>query len=199
MTDSLASMAGRNVSKGTKGWIRNMALYNGVSTEYDDTLELMFRPSQIKEALSVRYQDQGVIGMSHQYQTYAFTDSPTITFEIFENALMYLKAGEIWGTESAKPIAEKMEKDRRFLQALTVPPWGIDGIIGTEPPACILCVPGICTLRVRVQSINTTYTKCDIDGNIQEFRAAIVFKEAPMGRYAMQDVLKNGMFRTWGL
>jgi len=198
MVDSLAAMAGRGVSKGVKGWIRNMALYNG-GTEYEDTLELMFRPTQIKEALKVRYENQGVLGMSHQYQTYAFTESPTMSFEIFENALMYAKEAAIWGTERAKVISQKIEQDRRFLAALTVPPWGIDGIIGTEPPACILCVPGICTLRVRLQSIDTTYTKCDINGDIQEFRANVVFTEAPMGRYAMQDVLSNGMFRTWGL
>ena len=60
-------------------------------------------------------------------------------------------------------------------------------------------VPGIVSQRVRLRTVTFTYTDCDIHGNIKEARATVEFREAPMGRFTMQDVIDNGATRMWGL
>jgi hypothetical protein len=205
---NIAAIAGRRVAEGVKGWIRNLALYASNDTNFDDTLRLWFRPESVRETIQVMYQNQGVVGMSHQYQTYAHTESARFPLRIYENALMMLKevkaGGDLRNTpEGARDemefYSEVMENDRRFIEALTVPPLGVTGVVGNEPSPCILCIPGIVTIRARVQSVEFDFTRSDINGRLREWSANVTFQEAPLGRLTMQDVLANGMFRTWGL
>jgi len=209
---NISAIAGRRPDKGIKGWIRNMDLYQRDQEDFEDTLSLMFRPESVREAITVRYQDQGVIGMSHQYQTYAHTESVQFPMRIYENALMALKeykssgdfSGDLrdtpeGGASEMQVYSDMLEQHRRFLEALTVPPLGVTGVVGGEPPACIVSIPGIMTIRARVQSVSFDFSRCDIDGNLREWSADVLFQEAPLGRVTMQDVLTNGMSRTWGL
>lgn len=204
---NISAIAGRRVAEGVKGWIRNEVLYTGDNEGYLDTMLLQFRPESVREAINVRYQDQGVIGMSHQYQTYAHTESVQFPLRVYENALMMLKevkaGGSLRGTpegsaDEMQYYSDVLEEDRRFLEALTVPPLGVNGVIGAEPPACVVCIPGIMTIRARVQSVNFLFSQCDVNGRLREWSADVVFREAPLGRITMQDVLANGMVRTWG-
>jgi hypothetical protein len=72
------------------------------------------------------------------------------------------------------------------------------GVLGTEPPACLLVIPGIVTQRVRLTNVDFTYTRSNIEGDLLEWKAAVTFREAPMGRITMEDVMANGSFRSWG-
>lgn len=205
---NIAAIAGRRPAEGVKGWIRNMTLFERDQDDQEDTLKLWFRPESVREVINVRYQDQGVIGMSHQYQTYAYTESVQFPLRIYENALMMLKeyksSGDLrntpeGGASEMTAYSNMMEQHRRFLEALTVPPLGVTGVVGAEPPACIVSIPGIMTVRARVQSVNFTFSRCDINGRLREWSADVMFQEAPLGRVTMEDVLANGMSRTWGL
>lgn len=214
MRKNIGAIAARRPSEGARGWIRNLDI--SPNSEFDDTLRLWFRPTTIQEALSVNYSDQGVIGMSAPYQNYEYTEGAIFTFDVFVNALMIIKeisadrnrtdrdysSGEFFaegGVHDLKTTAYMMEQDRRFLQALTVPRAGLENTTGgVAPPACILCVPNVCCLRVRVQSVNFQHNLFDVEGRITQWTASVEFKEAPLGRFTMEDVLENGANRTWG-
>jgi hypothetical protein len=103
------------------------------------------------------------------------------------------------GANDMGTIADMMEEDRRFLEALGYPGAGPSGAIEAAAPAAILCLPGLLTLRVRLVSLAFTFEDCDSAGRLREWRAQASFEEAPMGRITMQDHLTNGMFRTWGV
>lgn len=186
-----------------KGWIRNLALYEG-GTDFIDTLNLMFRPAQVGEQGAASYEKMRVMGMSHQYQSYSHTENAIYSFQIYENALMILKTlssperGSREGSASSlKAIADILERDRRFIQALTLPYESPFAGISTSPAPLIVSIPGIITMRCKLVNYNFDYRKCDIDGNLKEWSCQVTFEEAPMSRITMLDQMTVGSFREW--
>ena len=101
------------------------------------------------------------------------------------------------GDAQLAEVAQRMEEDRRFLISLAYPALSDVGV--TEaPPAVILCLPGVCTARCRLASYAGSYERVDIKGRLVQWKANVAFKEVPLGRITMEDVLLNGTFRTWG-
>ena len=193
----------------------------GIDEAYAEDYQLIhpftfwFRPEPVREAISVAYNKMRVMGQSHQYHNYEGTDNVPITFELYVNRLMLLKAGAIstersvrsstrTGTiegtlEDLQRLSWMIEEGKRYLQALCYSPEGSAGIIGNSPPPCLLVMPGILELRCRLMGADFNHTECDTKGNITEMRVRCTFEEAPLGRITMQDVLERGSFRTWGL
>ena len=91
-----------------------------------------------------------------------------------------------------------MEKDRRFLESLLYPPEPVPGVSGSSPPTCTLVLPGVCSLRCRLQSLDIQFIDVDVEGYLKELQARVTFDEAPMARITMEDVRANGSFRDWG-
>ena len=222
--NNLGSIAGRSPKggiDGVRGWIRNLVMYGddyaaSKDNQQPDTMEFWFRPNPITEVITVNYDDMAPMGMSHAYQVFKNTTATQWTFDIFWNALMMLgnttveqnisernySDGQAFleGKRSdLKQMGDVIEQQRRFLQALTVPPELADGTIYEAPAPCLLVVPGIVSQRVRLRSVTFVYTNNDINGNIKEARATCEFREAPLGRFTMQDVIDNGATRIWGL
>ena len=193
--------------KGVRGWIRNMALYEDKeNTEFEDTLYLRFRPTPVNETVSAVYDESRVIGMSHSYQNYSHTENFVFQFQFYANVLMILKEkaqerprAAYEGTElQLEQLGRELEMDRRFLEACLLPYQGPIGTIGVSPPPLILCIPGIVTMRCRMQTLNISFVDCDIRGNIKAFRGDVSFKEAPLARITMREHLMTGCVRTWG-
>lgn len=212
-SQNIGAIAGRT-PRGARGWIRNLVAYSS-QTAVVDTLELAFRPPKVTHSIGVKYNEMAPLGMSHGYAVYENTENDVWRFEIYQNRLMRLKdigadldavranaarreAYAEANLSQLRAISRMMEEDRRFLQALTVPPAPEAGVSGTEPPPCILCIPKMVTQRVRLMTLEFTYDNCDIEGNIVEWTANVTFREAPMGRITMEDVMANGSFRSWG-
>ena len=201
---NFGSLAGRDPVGDTRGWIRNL------STEED--MYFWFRPQPIKESIIAKYGKLSVIGMSHSYQTYENTSNVKINFDLYVNRLMLVKIGaqnvdsqnrtregnEEAGLDDLRAFSDLIEQDRRYLESLQYPPQGVAGVIGSSPPACVLVLPGVCTIRCRLINLNIDFLDVDLEGNLKELRARVVFEEAPMARITMEDVRANGMFRVWG-
>lgn len=201
---NLAQLAAVEPVGDTRGWIRNLA------TEED--LNFWFRPDQVRESIRANYGELSVLGMSHSYQTYENTTNVSITFDLYVNRLMLVKRGASQvdaqnrtregnpeaGLTDLRGYSDLMEQDRRYLQALLYSPATELGAIGASPPACILALPGVCTIRARLQTLDITHNDVDLEGNTKEYRARVTFDEAPMSRITMEDVRENGLFRVWG-
>jgi len=204
---NLGSLAAQGIKKEAKGSLRNLLLYDSPSGEFRDTMDFWFRPAPVREALRVTWEKSTPLGMSQGYASYTSTDNVPIDLEIYQHALMILKettSGAARGTAEGSggdmaTVTGMMEEDRRFLEALAYPGAGPSGAIEAAAPAAILCLPGLLTLRVRLVSLDFTFEDCDAEGRLREWRAAVSFEEAPMGRITMQDHLTNGMFRAWGV
>jgi len=201
---NLGELAGASPKfNSAKGWIRNLSLYEG-GTDFMDTLNLAFRPAQVGEQGSASYNKMRVMGMSHQYQSYSHTENPVWSFQVYENSLMILKQlssperGSKEGSQSSmKAIADILERDRRFIQACTLPYESPFAGISTSPSPLIVSVPGIVTMRCKLVNYDFDYRKCDIHGNLKEWSCQVAFEEAPMSRVTMLDQMTVGSFREW--
>jgi len=201
---NLGASASQRPSKVVRGYVKNLFLEENGNPDYPDMITFPFRPPQINVDTSVNDETMDVMGMSHAYESYKNTTNATISFELYYNALMMIKEmskpKESEGQKSQlNMMSEEIEKQRRFLQSLLYPGYSQSGVITAQQPPCILCLPGIVTVRAKLKSLGEIHEQSDIDGNIVALRLPVTFREAPMGRITMEDVLMNGMFRTWGL
>jgi len=201
---------------GIKGYVRNLLLFDDENTIAPDTMPFWFRPARVSEQITPQYDSAAPIGMSHNYKTYNSTGSAMYRFEIYWNALMMLKeigqsrnqqasegaiSGQVTREGSASDLAmvsRVIEEDRRWLEALAYPSQTNAGLIGSSPPACILVIPGIVTMRCLLTSLSFEFEDSDVRGLIKQLRATTVWEEAPEGRITMEDQLTGGSFRTWG-
>ncbi len=210
---TMGSIAGRTPSKLTRGYLRNLDMGGKMVGDVAPDFAFWFRPTPVREAVKASYEKMKVMGMSHQYPVYQCTENLTFAFDLYVNALMLAreygaqreenlnKPGYAYkeGDQNDKNTAVKaIEMGRRFLHALHYPSAGPAGIIGSRTPVCILCLPGICTLRGQVVACDIQITDVFIDGAVKELTAAVSFEELPIGRVTMQDVLTAGAYRTYG-
>ena len=149
---NLGELAAREPVQQIKGYMRNLVLYDDLEqTEFNDTMEFWFRPSNIREHASVNYKQTEVLGMSHKYRSYSSTNNFKFSFDLYFNSLMRLKQ---FTTQRAVRnegegdyndmtlLGEEIEEHRRFIEALTIPYETPAGIIGAENPPCLLVVTG---------------------------------------------------------
>lgn len=215
VTPNLSAMASKRPTGEATGYIRNLLIDDDEESTLPSTMAFWFRPNPIREHVGNSREAITVMGMSHQYKNYSYTENMTISFSLYSNALMIIKeigrtrqlqnneqgrrAAVAEGAASdVRVVSMMLEDDRRFLEALNYPGWTPQGTIGSDLPPCILCLPGIVAMRCNLNSLDVDFTKVDLDGNIMELTANVVFEEAPLSRITMQDVMEVGSFRTWG-
>lgn len=200
-------MFGAPLGFDVKGYAINEAL---PSEHWAQKFQFMFRPTTVETEIAPVYEDQAVMGMSHDAGIYSHTGAMVVTFELYWNALMGMReksrfaagsretdgrysAGREGGREDLARWGAKIEDGRRFLEALTVAPAGTPGMIGgTSPATAILALKGVCTIRARLTALKFTFEDFDAQGNIRELRAATSWRERPTMRFTMEDVLAAG-------
>ncbi len=202
-TPNLAGLAGQGVAVDAKGFILNEVLAESDPNNYGDTIEFLFRPGPVTQRSAARYDELRAIGMSHAYQSYGGTDNNSFSFVIYFNRLMHLKTltmGESRGFREGadgglQAISGLIEEQRRWIESLLLPPALPDGRVLESPPACILCLPGVVSMRCRLMSVDWTFKQVDVQGRLVELTGSVQFQEAPQTRLTMQDQLEVGMFR----
>lgn len=215
VTPNLGAMASQRPKGAMRGSVRNLLIDDGEKNKFPHTSEFFFRPNQVRESIRSARESMTVIGMSHQYKTYSYTENMVITFQVYANVLMLAKEvgreRNIKNDEQGNRVAlaedgrsdtqiysMMLEDQRRFLEALNYPGWTPAGTIGSDLPSCILCLPGIVTMRCNLISLGILFKDEFVDGGIKEIVYDTSWEEKPMGRVSMQDVLEKGSFRTWG-
>lgn len=194
MTDPKTPNVVSPLAGGGKGYIHN-PLLEGNEWNIDDTLAFVFRPAEVDIGIAVNDEEMTVVGQSHSYESYTNTRNVTVNFELYYHALMM---GKESNGKSVVEMQMEIERHRAFLQALEYPGYTEEGVVGTVQPACLLCLPGLVTMRAKLKRIDEQHRDCDEEGGIIEVRVPVTFHEAPLGRITMEDVLLNGPFRTWG-
>ena len=211
---NIGAMGATQPAQGVRGYLHNMDLdpEENPLVYIEDVMDFLFRPAQVREALSVAYDSMQVIGMSHESKAYSHTANVPFSFDLYFNALMFIKnaamsnprverkeaTGFGFNPEGTKDqlraVSEMIEEHRRYLEALCYPAADPTGGINLAPPFCILCLPGIVTLRCKLMSVEFTFLDSDIRGFHKEMRASCTFENHPQNRVTMQDVLATGMF-----
>lgn len=202
--------------KGVKGYVENLALGGSDAA----VMPFMFRPNEISEDISPRYNKTSALGMSFEYLPYEGTSNPSWSFEIYQHRVMILKeigatgdvaayfaaaegarAKTVAGTTQQRDrndnallsqISAGMERSRRFLQALYYPPR-IGESQAEAPPACLLVIPNLVSARCRAMEWRANYRACDRAGQLVEWAVSIRFEGAPLEQITMDDVLSRGL------
>jgi hypothetical protein len=210
---NIGAMGAAQPAEGIRGYIQNMDLDPEESplVYIREAMDFYFRPVPVREAITAAYESMGVIGMSHEYKPYSHTANVQFSFDIYVNALMIIKnaamtnpriknptggfaANPEGSADQLRSVADALEEGRRYLEALMYPAADATGQGKLSPPFCILCIPGIVSLRCKLISLAIEYLDSDIRGYHKEFRATVTFEEHPQNRITMQDVLSAGMF-----
>jgi len=200
---NLGASAGQRPDTAARGYCKNLLLEETGNPDFPDMITFPFRPHPIHIETSVNDEEMTVLGQSHSYEVYTNTSNSSVRFDLYYNALMLIKETTSEGfKEGGKSLLNQMsaeiEQQRRWLQSLLYPGYVSPGVIGAQQPPVILCLPGVLTIRAKLKSLGEVIEDCDIEGNITALRLPVTFREAPMARVSMEDVLMNGMFRTWG-
>lgn len=205
---NLGELAGKEPKPhDVKGYIRNMILYDDMEfRDLDDTIDFWFRPTTVREQGSANYQEMEVLGMSHKYRSFSSTNNFKFTFDLYFNSLMRLKQ---YATEKGERgraegdyndmvlISNDMEQKRRFIESLVIPYQAASGIIVGENPPVILVIPGIVSMRGKVDSFTFEFRDTTLEGRLKEMVCRIEFTEQPLSRVTMRDHLSTGCNRTW--
>lgn len=206
---NLGTMAGRSPAKEVKGYLRNLILYDDVEPgekEFNDTLEFWFRPSIVREQGSANYTESEILGLSHKVRKFSSTNNFKFMFDLYFNSLMRLKEYSIENERryvegdynDMRLISEDIENKRRFIEALLIPYRAASGMLAGENPPALLVIPGIVSLRGKLDTFNFEFRDVTIEGNIKEMMCRIEFTEEPLGRITMREHLATGCLRTWG-
>lgn len=205
---NLGTMAGRAPVGEIKGYLRNLVLYDDLEqTEFNDTMEFWFRPSIVREQGSANYTESEILGLSHKVRKFSSTNNFKFMFDLYFNSLMRLKQFSVQSSERGRAegdyndmrlISDEIETHRRFIEALLIPYRSASGILAGENAPAILVIPGIVSLRGKLDSFNFEFRDVTVEGHIKEMMCRIEFTEEPLGRVTMRDHLATGCVRTWG-
>lgn len=204
---NLGSLAGREPLQEVKGYIRNMILYDDLEqTEFNDTIDFWFRPTVVVEQGGANYKEAEVMGLSHKIRTFSSTSNFKFSFDLYFNSLMRLKQ---FATQNAtrgraegdyndmQLISDDIEQKRRFIEALVIPYKTAAGMLSGENPPVLLVIPGIVSLRCKLDRFNFAFRDSNIFGGIKELMCRLEFTEEPIGRITMRDHLASGCSRSW--
>lgn len=149
----------------------------------DETVEVMFNPSEIKRKVSVNYARKEVLGNSHNEHEYLYTGNQGLSFDLF-----YL-------AETPVELA-KAEDAMRFLESLCYATENPESIAAAAPPRVLIVWPRTLTLTCRVVDVEFSHQRFNRYGNTVQWTAKITLDESRLRRLTKQDVRQQGALRT---
>lgn len=199
-----------------KGYVSNLSIpaNGGQALGVEHPFVFWFRPRTVRARLAAAYEMMQPMGMSHGYHVFKGGENVSLPLTLYVHRLMlardHLPAptpatgegtphGRVVSATALQQLSDRIMRGVRYLQALLVPPALEAGIVGGAPPACLLVLPHLLALRCRMTEMDLEITDQDPDGRPIEMTAQCTFQEAPLQRITMQDVLLQGMQRTWGI
>lgn len=143
-----------------------------------DTLERMkvpFNPTTLERSVSVAYQQIQVPGLSHRPLQYTGTDNRKIT-----------------GLEFVLDKVADRDVDIHdflgFVHALTIPPEGGRGVVGTRPPRLLFIWPGVVTIETVIRSFKERHVLFFSTGLPRQTRVTLEIEEIRDFRLVSEDL-----------
>lgn len=149
----------------------------------NETVEVMFNPTDLSRRIAVNYTKKAVLGSSHLPHEYLQTDNQQLRFDLFYNA------------ETPEEL-EKAEDSAKFLESLCYAPEDPESIAGAAPPRVLLVWPRTLSIIARLTSIEFQHQRWNRFGNTTQYTAACTFEESRIRRLTKQDVRLLGALRT---
>jgi hypothetical protein len=148
-----------------------------------ESITLQFNPNALQRAISVRYQNRQILGLSHSPHEYLGTDNAAISFSVFYNV------------ETRAQLAES-DRAMRFLESLAYGPEAPGGILTAAPTRVLLLWPKTMSIVARLMSVTFQHERWNVFGNTTQWSAACSFEEARITRLTSKDVKILGAQRV---
>jgi hypothetical protein len=162
------------------------------------TLQAMYNPQQVEEALTVVWGRLSPLGASGQPMQYQRTSNLTVplalTFDAHSTRSVtpgVLKNAGVPGLENLRPT----EFARRFLLASCYGPRGAESIQGTAPSRMLLIWPNMWQLAARITEVKIAHTKFETTLASQIMTASLKLEYESLVRITWEDVMEKGFIR----
>lgn len=139
-----------------------------VNVTSGESMECLFNPTQLTEKVQVNWSRLAVPGLSHQVLQFQSTANRSLAGVEF-----YLD--RFFATE--QPGEPDIMEFRSFIRALTVPPFGTEGVVDTAPPRTLFIWPEVITVETVVTDVEFQYRQVAIDGRALVYAATVTFEE----------------------
>lgn len=165
------------------------------------TLQSMYNPQQVEEALSVTWGKLTVLGATGQVMQYQHTSNLTIPLSLtFDgHSTRHVTPGVLKnaGVPGITALAkdQPVEFARRFLLASCYGPRGADTIQGIAPSRMLLIWPNMWQLAARVTEVKNGHTKFERTLSSQIMTSAIKLEYESLVRLTWEDIMENGFIR----
>ena len=153
-----------------------------VNVTTGESMECLFNPVQLSEAVQVNYSRLAVPGLSHQVLQYQSTGNRKIPGVEF-----YLD--RFFAVE--QPGEPDILAFRAFLRALTVPPGGTKDVETTAPPRVLIIWPQVLTIETVLTDLELCYCKLSADGSVLVYTATCSFEEVLDVRVVSETLRKE--------
>ena len=148
--------------------------------EDGDFITAQFNPAEVRERLSVNFNDLAIMGLSHKPQQYTGTDNLQVSFELGLDAM------------SVDGSVDTLERCRRFLYSLCYSRRGSQDVIGGGVPRVAFTWPNLYDLICTIRNVEIVMTRFNSQMQPLLAVATVQIAEALDHRIYGEDVLQNG-------
>ena len=168
-----------------------------------DALEAQFNPEELKEMLSVNWNELETLGASFKPHQYQNTGNMEWQFRLEFNAfdeggggLVTTSLGQQRSSGATQNRQEDILAARRYLLSMAYKQRGAQDIIGGSPSRYLFVWPNLCSVNCLVHRVRLTHQQFDQQGRPMRFMAEISIKEGRLEEIFSDDVFSNGTFRN---
>ena len=173
--------------------------------ESGDSLEAQFNPEEMKENISVNWNELQTQGGSFQQHQYGNTGNMSWQFKLQFNAYdegggkLVTRFSGLGESRSAGATQNRLEDiilARNYLLSMAYKPRGKQDIIGGSPSRYLFIWPNLISVSCLIHRVRLTYKQFNLDGIPMRFNADIMIKEGRVEELFSDDVLFFGTFRN---
>ena len=149
-----------------------------------ESIEAQFNPTDLEEAIEVKWGRAEVPGLSHQPLQFGHTGNDRLTFELNFDALA--------GTMSV----DQIQSARRFLLSLCYSSRKATTVASAAPARVLFVWPNLASLTCIIASLTFRYQRFNADGIPIQFTCRLSMEEIRDVRLFAEDVRDNGTQRS---
>jgi len=142
-------------------------------------IEPLFNPTQVSEAVQVRYDRHHVAGLSHEVLQYRGTTNRRLSGVAFYLDRLFAEA---------QPGQPDIRAFRAFLRALTVPPRHSGGGLPSPPPRLLFIWPEVVVMQAVVTDLEFQYRQFNAYGELMVYTARCTLEAFEIERLTSEDV-----------
>jgi hypothetical protein len=153
-------------------------------------IPVMMNPSEVIHSLKTRRADMATPGRVGAQRHYLGTENRTVSFKCIWDA--FVKADD--ASSFARNLKD-LAYARKFLEAMTAPSDGTNGLTGA-PPRFLFFWARYCSLTCDLESINFRDDKFGPDGTLWGFEASFDLKEVGDIQITLESAMSGGLLRS---